>query len=98
MADEFPAGLQKYSQSPVFTEATIPDALQKDHSTKALVWGKLVVSRGALTYVRDGHASQTVQAGETATIFPEEKHHVTPNGEVTFQVEFYRTAAKGKVS
>jgi len=98
MADDFPAGLQKYSQSPMFTEATIPGALQKDHSTKASVWGKIVVSRGALIYIRDGQSPQTVQAGETATIFPEEKHHVTPSGEVTFQVEFYRIAEKDKVS
>lgn len=90
MAHDFPTNAVKYSQSPVFTEATIPAALQRDHNTKPGIWGRIVVSSGALDYTRINRPTRTVQAGETATIYPEDLHHVAAVGTVQFQVEFYR--------
>lgn len=90
MAHDPFVGLIKYSQSPVFTEETLPDSLRQEHRTKAGLWGKLIVTKGALTYLRKNKPAQTISTGETATIFPEERHHVTPKEAVEFHIEFYR--------
>ncbi len=90
MAHDFPKDAVKYSQSPVFTEETIPAALQRDHYTKEGVWGRIVVTSGALVYTRINQPAHTIHAGETAIIFPEELHHVAADGTVEFQVEFHR--------
>lgn len=98
MAHDLPGNVVKYSQSPVFTQDTIPAALQRDHNTKASVWGLIVVSDGTLIYTRSGHDPQEVWAGDVATIYPEERHHVAASGDVTFQVEFYRVPQKEDAS
>lgn len=85
--------LEKYSESPVFTEATLPDALQKDHQTKPGVWGRLVISSGTLIYLRNDRPAHVLRAGEDAIIYPAEPHHVVPRGPVEFKVEFYRRKA-----
>jgi len=90
MNTDIPENAVKYSESPVFTEVSIPDSLQRDHSTKPSVWGQIVVSSGALIYTRCNKPSQTIAAGETAIIHPEEPHNVAPKGAVNFKVEFYR--------
>ena len=94
MARDLPQSVRKYAHSPVFTQATIPAALRHDHCTKASVWGLEVVSEGAQIYTRKGHAPQKVRASDVATIYPEELHHVAPDGNVHFQIEFYRDPAK----
>jgi tellurite resistance-related uncharacterized protein len=94
MARDLPDTVEKYSQSPIFTQDTIPAALQRDHSTKAAVWGLIVVSAGTLTYTRTAQQPQRIRAGEVATIYPEELHNVAAEGDVQFQVEFYREPAK----
>jgi len=90
MPDIFPPNAVKYSESPVFTQDTLPDALRRDHQTKASVWGRIMVHEGSLLYLRKGKPAQTVTAAEPATIWPEEPHSVTPGGIVSFRVEFYR--------
>ena len=90
MTDVIPANLVKYSESPVFTEETLPQALRRDHNTKAGVWGRIVVSSGTLLYMREDRPAQIVTAGQTAMIFPAELHKVAPKGPVTFKVEFLR--------
>jgi len=90
---QIPAAAEKYSESPVFTQDTIPDGLRKDHNTKASVWGKIIVFKGTLIYLRDGLPAQRLKSGECGTILPEEPHFVTPDGDVTFKVEFYREPA-----
>lgn len=94
MMHDLPETVEKYSQSPVFTQDTIPAALQRDHKTKASVWGLIVVSEGALIYTRNDHPPRKIGAGEVATIYPKEPHQVAPDGDVRFQVEFYREPAK----
>ncbi len=90
-----PSSAVKYSESPVFTQDTIPEALCKDHKTKPSVWGQIVVSEGALMYLRDKRPAQRVRAGECATILPQEPHFVLPDGRVEFKVEFYREQSGG---
>ncbi|CUH78461.1 tellurite resistance protein TehB [Tritonibacter multivorans] len=96
MRPAVPSTLQKYSESPLFDQDTVPDALLRDHNTKAGVWGLIVVSEGALTYLRDAHPAQIVTADAPAVIYPEEPHSVHPKGKVRFKVEFYRLPKEGE--
>ena len=90
MPATLPPNAQKYSESPVFTQDTIPDALRRNHQTKKNVWGRIVVSEGTLLYLVDDRPARPISAGETGAIPPFERHAVKPMGDVTFKVEFYR--------
>lgn len=92
MTAHWPSGLHKYAESPVFTEASTPDKLTSAHDTKDGVWGKLVVSKGALEFVVPGPptTTQRIDAGAFAIIEPMVPHHVRLIGPVEFQIEFYR--------
>ena len=94
---DFPQTLTKYSESPEFTQDTIPLALRRDHYTKDGVWGKIVVTEGELLYLREDLPAQVVTATKPATIFPTEPHSVSPRGNVRFKVEFYRDDAEGSL-
>lgn len=85
------ATLEKYSESPLFNQDSIPEALQRDHNTKPGVWGKICVSEGELIYLRDDHPAQIVTPEAPSIIYPQELHSVHPRGRVTFKVEFYRS-------
>jgi|GEM_PF-4543010 len=45
---ELPEHFIPYRQTPVFTEQSVPARLQQDHSTKAGVWAKILVTEGKL--------------------------------------------------
>ncbi|KUP93407.1 DUF1971 domain-containing protein [Tritonibacter horizontis] len=90
MTITLPSTVEKYAESPVFTEGTVPAALLREHSTKVGAWGLIVVRDGALTYTRKGCTPIRLTAGDSAVILPQEPHHVTPGDAVTFQIEFYR--------
>ncbi|MBT4486828.1 MAG: DUF1971 domain-containing protein [Rhodospirillaceae bacterium] len=86
-----PSPLKAYRRTPVFTEDTIPKGLRNEHSTKPGVWGVIHVMSGTLLYTIDatGH-SQTLTSGQTGLIEPDQLHHVTPRGAVSFFVEFWK--------
>lgn len=94
MLNVIPQGLIRYGASPVFSEETVPQALQKEHRTKAGVWAKAVVSEGSIEYILEESPDDvlTVAAGNFALIEPEVPHRVRVIGKVTFQLEFYRVA------
>ncbi|CAD0187002.1 hypothetical protein RUESEDTHA_03913 [Ruegeria sp. THAF57] len=96
MTDIFPDNMTKYSETPLFTQDTVPAALLQDHQTKKGVWGRIVVQSGTLIYRRQGHPPQEVSPDHAATIFPEDLHSVEPRGTVAFRVEFYRADTKGR--
>ena len=89
---KLPGHVEKYSSSPVFTEASVPKNLLSAHATKQGVWGKLIVRRGALTYtiLGDRDESTRLESGDAGVIEPTVRHFVTPEGEVEFFVEFYK--------
>lgn len=95
MPRTLPEGITKYSESPVFTDKTVPEKLTRMHDTKAGVWGKLVVLKGSLDYVVPGPPSfrQRINKGEYGVIEPAVPHRVELVGPVSFKVEFYRRAA-----
>lgn len=87
-----PDDLQKYAESPVFTEETVPQKLTDLHETKAGTWGRIVVLKGALTYIIPGAQDgvQYLSPGVFGWIRPKEIHRVEMTGPVEFKVEFYR--------
>lgn len=89
MMDLLPENAVHYATSR-FTQGSLPDKLRKDHSTKAGVWGQLVVLSGRLQFRRENKAELVLTAGETAVFAPQELHSVDALGEVEFEVRFYR--------
>ncbi len=80
-----------YKTTPVFTEATLPEAIRNAHSTKEGVWGLLVVLDGAASLIfHDPERRVEVTPGRPATIPPEAVHHVETAGPMRMKVEFYR--------
>lgn len=92
MSTAFPEGLVKYGETPVFTDQTVPAKLTSEHNTKAGVWGKLTVLKGALDYVVPGapEKSARLKQGEFGVIEPTVTHYVRLGEETSFQVEFYK--------
>lgn len=92
MLSELPEGLVKYSTSPLFTEETLPQALQNNHKTKKGIWAKAVVIEGAIRYVLEETLDPpiTLHADEFVIIEPQVPHHVEIIGSVVFCLEFYR--------
>jgi tellurite methyltransferase len=88
---ELPAHLVIYKQTPEFTEATIPAGLMRDHTTRAGVWGRIVVLAGSLRYrVESLAVDQLLGPGTPGIVAPEVPHSVAPEGPVRFFVEFLR--------
>ncbi len=91
---ELPEGATAYKRTPDFDQASIPAALKKDHSTKAGVWGLIHVLEGSLRYIVEPPLAreQVLGPGAPGVVVPEVLHHVVPEGDVRFFVEFHRVA------
>lgn len=87
-----PDGYVAYSQSPVFTEKTVPAALLKGHATKPGVWALIHVLEGKLLYRVLDRPAETILVPDQppGVIESEVLHEVAPLGPVRFFVEFYR--------
>lgn len=82
---------EAYKSTPVFDENTLPQALQKAHSTKAGIWGLLELLSGDLVYVIEENGnSRHMKAGNKQIIEPQKLHHVELVGPVQMQVHFFR--------
>lgn len=94
-AFELPDDAEVYKRTDVFTEATVPAGLGKDHSTKPGVWARIVVADGRLRYEVQPPLTRTfdLDPATPGIIVPEVRHHVTPVGTVRFHVEFCRVPA-----
>ena len=92
MATNLPDDVRKYSETPVYSEQTVPDKLTAEHDLKAGVWGKLCVIAGRLDYHVPGEPDlkRAIKTGEHVVIEPRQVHFVRPIGDVQFKVEFYR--------
>jgi len=88
---ELPAGLVEYSRTPTFDETTIPAGLLKAHATKPGAWGLIQILEGRLRYViEDTGETIDLDPQTPGVVVPEQRHHVTPLGQVRFFVAFYR--------
>jgi tellurite resistance-related uncharacterized protein len=90
-----PPNVRPYRRTPEFTEATVPQALLKAHTTKDGAWALIHVLEGRLAYrIEDSRRpiSETVLTTQTppGVIEPTIRHAVEPLGSVRFYVEFHR--------
>ena len=82
---------EPYKSTPEFDEDSLPQAIRNAHSTKAGVWGLLVVSEGAVRLLfHDPAREVAVTPGQPGVIAPEAVHHVETDGPMRMHVEFYR--------
>lgn len=85
-----PKGHIAARRSPLFTQDTIPPALQQSHKTTHDTWAVIHVLEGRLRYCIINPASETVlEPDRPGVIEPEVEHHVEPLGEVRFYLEFH---------
>ncbi len=88
---ELPDGFACYRKTPIFTEISVPAAFTNDHSTKAGVWAKIIVTEGRLRYIVDALDITVVLDSDTPGIIqPQVLHRVEPLGTVRFHLEMYR--------
>ncbi|MEO9132161.1 MAG: DUF1971 domain-containing protein [Sphingomonas sp.] len=90
-----PGNLERYKSTDMFSEANIPAALMRDHTTKAEVWGLIRVAEGSLRYhITDPRRAlfETILSPDSppGIVEPTILHHIEPLGAVRFQVEFHR--------
>ena len=82
---------EPYKQTPVFDEATLPEAIRNAHDTKEGVWGLLTVLEGAVDLVFHQPPRRVrVTPGNPAPIPPQAVHHVETDGPMLMRVGFYR--------
>jgi tellurite resistance-related uncharacterized protein len=89
---EIPDGHRPYKRTADFDAQSMPEALRRDHATKAGVWGVIHVLEGRLRYLVEAPLArdEMLEPGRDGVIVPEVAHRVVPEGEVRFFVEFHR--------
>lgn len=86
-----PDGVERLRTTPVFTAQSVPAGLLAAHRVATGVWGRLVVEAGFVTFVReDTGERRRLGPGEAQVIEPDLLHHVEPDDEARFVVEFHR--------
>ncbi len=89
-----PDNVAQYKSSPVFTQDSVPAALQRSHTTAAGVWGRITILDGSLLYrITDPSqpAEETLLTPERpGVVEPRIEHEVEVVGPVRFQVDFHR--------
>lgn len=87
-----PGSARPYASSPVFTETSLPAALQSRHTTKDGCWGVIRVLEGQVRYICLEPPSETVLTPATPqVILPQQPHYVEPMGGMKMQIDFYDT-------
>lgn len=81
-----------YRRTAEFSEATVPAALLRRHTTKAGVWARICVVAGRLRYrvLEPDHEEHVLSPECPGVVEPEVPHEVAPLGAVRFYVEFLR--------
>ncbi len=92
---ELPEGFVATRRTPWFDQDSIPQGLLRDHTTRAGVWGRIVVQAGVLRYHVPALGTITdLVPGTPGTVIPELEHRVEPLGPVRFHVRFYAAPAQ----
>ena len=85
-----PEGLVPNGNSAEFTNASMPDALLREHALGLGHWGLLHVLEGEMTFVDMGSNQETrLSSGKTLPIPPQARHRVVVDGPVRFRIDFY---------
>lgn len=87
-----PGNVQKYAETPVFAQTSVPKQLLGLHVTKPGVWGRIIVFEGQLDYFIHGSPAQLYRLSpeKHGIIRPTELHRVAHVGAVRFKVEFFK--------
>ncbi len=87
-----PEHVVHYKSSPVFTDGTVPAALQRGHTTAAGVWGRITVLEGSLRYRITGAGPEELilTPARHGVVEPQVEHEVEVIGPVKFRVDFHR--------
>ncbi|MFC5460363.1 DUF1971 domain-containing protein [Massilia niabensis] len=88
-----PANVVLYKTTPEFNHESVPAGLQRNHTTAAGVWGRIVVHEGSLRYVIEEpeFEEHLLGPGNAGIVEPQVAHHVAIDGPVRFCVEFHRS-------
>ncbi|MEM9459869.1 MAG: DUF3565 domain-containing protein [Myxococcota bacterium] len=89
---QLPEGWVVHRRTADFDEHRTPEGLRRSHRIRAGVWGRLVVTRGALRLCFEPPRGEVVLAtpGDPVVIPTGLPHHVQLMGPVCFYVEFLR--------
>ena len=91
MTDHLPDGLIPGGTSPLFTEDTLPDALQAEHTLAPGRWGVLNVLGGSLRFVdMENTVERVITAPDRVTIRPGLSHRVAIEGPLRCRIDFFR--------
>lgn len=91
MTSLLPDGLVPGGASPVFTQDTIPDALQAEHTLASGHWAVLHVLEGSLRFVNlETGEEQLISAPARVTIRPGLPHRVALESRLRCRIDFYR--------
>jgi tellurite resistance-related uncharacterized protein len=87
-----PSTVVEYNRTSTFDAQTTPSGLRARHTTKAGVWGEIVVVEGRVLYVieDENDASFVLRPGLPGPIAPQAPHHVEPYDDAKFYVRFLR--------
>lgn len=90
--DGLPEGVQLQRVSDEFTATTVPAGLLRAHRLAPGVWGVLSVRDGTVRFVAEAAGGRAVElrAGGRHVIEPEALHHVEPDADARFVIEFHR--------
>ena len=93
-----PDGLVPGRSSPVFTQDTLPDALQTEHTLAPGHWAVLNVIEGSLRFVNlETNEERVISAPGLVTIHPGLPHRVALEGPLRCRIDFYREAPADSV-
>ncbi len=89
---DIPETAESYKKTPEFNEQSVPAGLLKAHQTKQGTWGKINVSEGELLYrILEPTIEEIVLSPDKfGVVEPTVLHEVSPQGKVSFHVEFFR--------
>ena len=96
MPDRLPDGIAPSGASPIFTQDTLPDALQAEHALVTGRWGVLHVFEGTLRYLElESARERVVSAPDLIVIHPEVPHRVAADGPLRCRIDFFRELGTG---
>lgn len=89
-----PANVSFYKSTPVFTEDSVPAAIQRGHTTADDVWARIRILEGSLLYrITDPRVAPEevlLTPEHPGVVEPKVEHEVRVLGPVRFQLDFHR--------
>lgn len=87
-----PEHLSEFKRTPDFTEGTVPQGLQRRHTTPTGTWAKIHVLSGKLLYriLEPEIEELSLSPSNPGVIEPTVPHEVQTVGDVRFYVAFYK--------